>query len=211
VGESQLAERTVASFSEKEVAAVLAQAQTVGYWRIAPDEAVVVMMAIGSKGHPLLSVPVAESRNIAEGNWQGDWEPLFRSRPAILKGGVSAVEVNGKVWLLAVGRANRKKNAGKLGAMQELAFADAMRRAVGYVKGIGVESVTRLESHLREVSIDEQIVETSLRELLSNTSREKVSSRMPSLKRVGHWTEGDGTFEYHAFTLNLSDSLESRR
>jgi hypothetical protein len=199
-------ERLLTSMTERTVSAYLKNAETVGHWQTDSGD-VVVMVVIGSPSHPLLLRKQQPAAPLVNAQWKDDWEEIFMSRPAILEGGASLVENNGEFFVLAVGRVSLAKVPDDAVKQKRVAENDVLRHASNLINGISFESTVRVESVFREMSTDEQIIASSIKENLASKTWSKSLGGVRIRPEVGQWKSEDDSYAYFAHVFPLSDFI----
>jgi len=202
-------ERVVTSMTERSTSAHLANPETVGHWKINdPADALVVMIAIGSPAHPLLSNESSRKMKLLDAHWEGEWEKIFLKRPAILDGGASLITVNGELFILGVGRVNLTKVPSDEKKQKQIAEIEVLRHVSSLIDGISVKSTVKVESVFRDLSTEEQVLFSSVKENLVTKTWSRVRGAVRVKPEVGRWKSEDEHYLCFAYVFSLTDFIK---
>jgi len=195
------------SFTRQEVDATLTRAEIVGTWTFNEGQTVAVMVAIGDPKHPMLAgraaaQPLAKRRNE---KWEKGWRDIFATRRAILDGGASVIRQNGKVVILAVGKAKLRGDEIADRNKELVAVTNAGREALQFVKGLNITSQTTATQEFRRFTADEVTTASDIQETFNSDMAERLLKSFRQARKVGSWESDDGQFFYCAVALNLAD------
>jgi len=188
--------REVRKITRQEAEGALKLVQTAGGWYTSDWEEVAVVRVVGVPTIQLAGMPgEVQVRDI---EMEDEWRDLFWRYPSLLSGGATLAEMDGAVYLLAVGSAPAQSRQTEV-----VAKADAQRAVLKFANGF----TTRTTDDVREelMIVERGLQEEVLRDAEKAIQRlyQEASGVVPGLVSIGRWRSMDGARVYVAFAVGL--------
>jgi len=188
--------REVRRITRQEAEGALKLVQTAGGWYTFGREEVAVVRVVGVPTVQLAGM--SGEVQVRDIEMDDEWRDTFWRYPALLSGGATLAELDGSVYLLAVGSAPAQSRQADV-----VAKADAQRAVLKFANGF----TTRMDDVVREelVIVERGLQEEVLRDVEKAIQRlhQEATGVVPGLTPIGSWRSVDGTRFFFAFAVEL--------